>query len=216
MATNGEAPAKDPLVTTPGTGPARVGGPREEAALADFEELAASRRTSLRVDPDLAVPVELVERLCSLATWAPNHKRTWPWRFAHFTGDGRSRLGEAMADALEACGLHDQKKLDKFRGKYRRAPSVLVVGSIADDDPRRARENRDATAAAVQNLLLGATAAGLASFWSSGHDETDEAIARLCGWPAGTSTVAIVYLGWPNGDVHVPVRPDPSVDHVEG
>ncbi len=214
MATSGEASAKDPLVTTPGTGPVRLGGSRQLLDLAEFELLASTRRTSLRVDPEVAVPVELIERLCTLATWAPNHKRTWPWRFTLFTGEGRSRLGSAMADALEACGMDDQKKLAKFRKKYRRAPAVLVVGSIPDAKARRTVENRDATAAAVQNLLLGATAAGLASFWSSGHDETDEAVAELCGWPPGTSTVAIIYLGWPNGDVNVPVRPDPEVAHL--
>jgi len=214
MGTDGERSTKDPRVVTPGEGPARLGGPRQLLDLAEFELLASTRRTSLRVDPDVAVPFELVERLCVIATWAPNHKRTWPWRFALFTGEGRSRLGSTMADALQACGMDDEQKLDKFRRKYRRAPAVLVVGSEAGKDQKRTRENRDATAAAVQNLLLGATAAGLASFWSSGHAETDEAVAELCGWQPGTSTVAIVYLGWPNGDVEVPIRPDALVHHL--
>jgi nitroreductase len=214
MASDVERSTKDPRVITPGAGPARLGGTRQLLDLAEFELLASTRRTSLRMDREVAVPFELVERLCVIATWAPNHKRTWPWRFALFTGEGRSRLGSTMADALEARGMDDEKKLDKFRRKYRRAPAVLVVGSEAGDGARRTRENRDATAAAVQNLLLAATAAGLASFWSSGHTETDAAVADLCGWTPGTSTVAIVYLGWPNGDVEVPIRPDALLHHI--
>jgi nitroreductase len=46
---------------------------------------------------------------------------------------------------------------------------VLVVGSSAHPLPHLHRENQDAVAAGVQNILLGATALGLASFWSTGR-----------------------------------------------
>ena len=45
---------------------------------------------------------EMVRDLCELAQWAPNHKRTWPWRFAFAEGEARARLGEVIADAMEA------------------------------------------------------------------------------------------------------------------
>ena len=56
-------------------------------------ELIRARRTNMLVDAERDVPVALIEQLCELALWAPNHKRTWPSRFALFTGDGRARLG---------------------------------------------------------------------------------------------------------------------------
>ena len=46
------------------------------------------------VDRERPVPRDLVDELCALAAWAPNHKRTWPWRFAIAEGEGRARLGE--------------------------------------------------------------------------------------------------------------------------
>ena len=55
------------------------------------------------VDVDRPVPHELVERLCELAQWAPNHKRTWPWRFALVEGDARAELGDLIADAMAAA-----------------------------------------------------------------------------------------------------------------
>jgi nitroreductase len=188
---------------------------RSAIDLALFEVLATSRRTSLKVDREATVPVELVQRLCRLATWAPNHKKTWPWRFALFTGEGRAELGATIADALEASGLDDAKRLEKFRVKYLRAPAMLVVGSTAGEFDLRTVENRDAVAAGVENLLLGATAAGLASFWSSGVPEADAAVATLAGWEEGTSTVAIVYLGWPDGAVATPERPLPDLVVVD-
>jgi nitroreductase len=180
-----------------------------------FELLVTSRRTSLRMDHERAVPQELIDRLCRLATWAPNHKKTWPWRFALFTGEGRARLGATMADALAADGLDDEAKLAKYRVKYLRAPAMLVVGAAPGDTEFRSLENRDAVAAGVENLLLGATAAGLASFWSSGAGAADGAVAELAGWEPGTATVAVIYLGWPDGDVAAPERPLPDVVRID-
>ena len=70
--------------------------------LARYEQLVSSRRTSLRMDPERAVPPELIERLCRLASWAPNHKKTWPWRFAVFTGAGLSFAVEGAEATIDA------------------------------------------------------------------------------------------------------------------
>jgi len=108
--------------------------------LAAFEHLAWSRRTNLQVDPDAPVPLELIEALCDVARSAPNHKRTWPWRFALFTGDGRAALGAAFATELLARDV-DAARVAKTRVKYLRAPAVLVVGSSS---PEPARQLEDA------------------------------------------------------------------------
>jgi len=184
-------------------------------ALEAFEDLAARRRTSLRLDREREVPIELAERLCRLATWAPNHKRTWPWRFAVLVGPARQRLGELTAEQLTAEGVTDEAKLDKARGKYLRAPMVLAVGAAPDVDPELHDENRDAVAAGVQTLLLGATAVGLGSFWASGAPLRSAAVRELCGFEPHDRLVALVYLGWPVGDVPVPERPTPRVAVVD-
>lgn len=178
-----------------------------------FDALARRRRTSLLVDTARPVDPALVERLCELATWAPNHKRTWPWRFAWVTGDGRTRLGDAAADAMAARG-DDPGKVAKTRTKYLRAPGMLVVGAAPGDTPSRTVENRDAVAAAVQNVLLGATAHGLASFWSSCPKGAEPAVADVCGFDGGTAIVAMIYLGWPTGEVEAPERPPASIIRV--
>jgi hypothetical protein len=64
-----------------------------------------ARRSNLRVDPERAVPQQLIDRLLDLACWAPNHKHTQPWRFAVVTGQGRARLGEAAATGLPRLGV---------------------------------------------------------------------------------------------------------------
>ena len=166
------------------------------------------------VDPTRPVPTDLIDRLCDLAVWAPNHKRTWPWRFAAFQGDARLRLGGAFVDDMVDRGVGDDTKRVKTLTKYARTPAVLVVGSAAHDHPTFHDENRDAVAAGIQNLLLGATATGLASFWSTAPLIDSPRVLDLCGFEPDTRIVAVIYLGWPTSTPDVPPRPSAEVRHV--
>lgn len=178
-----------------------------------IERLVLARRTSLQVDPEREVPAEIVDRLLRLAVWAPNHKRTFPWRFAVVTGDGRSRLGELVA-AFEARRGMPLDRQDKARRKYLRAPVVVLVGAAHHPDPTRQVEDRDAVAAGVQNLLLGATAAGLSSHWATGDWMGDADVKALAGLEPDDELIALVYLGWPTGASPSVPRPEPHVVHV--
>ncbi|MGB9347006.1 MAG: nitroreductase [Ilumatobacteraceae bacterium] len=181
-----------------------------------FSELVRSRRTSMIVDQHREVPLELVTELCGLATWAPNHKKTWPWRFAVFTGDGRARLGETMAEEMERAGFGDDTRRAKTRAKYLRTPAILVVGCAPHDDEMLHNENRDAVAAGIQNLLLGATTLGLASFWSTPALEQPPRVLDLCGFEADDRLVGIIYLGWAAQHCPAPDRPQLPITHVTG
>jgi nitroreductase len=181
--------------------------------LGGVERLVLARRTSLRVDADGDVPDELVDRLLRLAVWAPNHKRTFPWRFAVVRGESRRRLGELIAAREERAGAPPEK-VAKARGKYVRAPVVVLVGAADQPDPVRRVEDRDAVAAGVQNLLLGATAVGLASHWATGDWMHDDDVKAFAGLSPADELIALVYLGWPTGDVPIVPRPEPAVVHL--
>jgi nitroreductase len=184
------------------------------SAFDTFAELARSRRTHMLVDRDREVAPELIERLCELATWAPNHKKTWPWRFASLTGVARERLGEAFVADMIDHDFGDEGKRAKTLTKYTRAPNVLVIGCASHDNPTIHAENRDAVAAAVQTLLLGATAAGLASFWSTPPLIDARRVLDLCGFEPDDRLVAVIYLGVPAGTVEAPPRPATHVHHL--
>jgi nitroreductase len=185
------------------------------ASFDDVADLIRSRRTHLLVDRERPVPPELVRELCALATWAPNHKKTWPWRFAAFTGDGRARLGACFVEDMVASRIGDDVKRAKTLTKYLRAPTVVVVGCAADDHPTFHDENRDAVAAGIENLLLGATAAGLASFWSTPPVMDGARALEVCGFAGDDRLIGVVYLGWPVGTPDVPQRPEPVVTFVD-
>jgi nitroreductase len=183
--------------------------------LEEFARLARARRTHMLVEKDRPVPQPLVEELCEVGTWAPAHKKTWPWKFAHLTGDARHRLGEAFVADMNDRDVGDDGKRIKTRTKYARTPSVLVVGCEPHDKPTLHDENRDAVAAAIQNILLAATAAGLASFWSTPALIDAPRVLDLCGFDAHDRILGVLYLGWPAGGVEAPERPPAAIVHLD-
>jgi nitroreductase len=180
----------------------------------DFARLVRDRRTSLIVDRTREVDPAIVAELCGLVTWAPNHKKTWPWRFALFTGEGRSRLGASMVDDMIAASFGDEGKLAKTATKYTRTPAVLVVAAAAHDNDMLDAENRDAVAAGIQNLLLGATTLGLASFWSTPALTQPPTVLDLCGFEPTDRLVGMIYLGWAEGATPSHERPAVELTHI--
>jgi nitroreductase len=166
------------------------------------------------IDRERAVNPDVIDHLCEIASWAPNHKKTWPWRFAEFTGNGRARLGEEMVAGMIATEFGDEGKRAKTLTKYLRAPSVLVVGCASHPNEMLHAENRDAVAAAIQNLLLAATAIGLASFWSTPALTSAPTVLALCGFDPDDRIVGVLYLGWPDGETAAPERPTVTVTRV--
>lgn len=179
----------------------------------EFSALVATRRTNMFVDTERDVPRELLDQLCTLATWAPNHKRTWPWCFAQITGESRSRLGEIAATAMLRRG-DTAEIVFKTRTKYLRTPAIVVVGSHSGETPLRTAENRDSTSAGIQNMLLGATASGLASYWSSCPKGANDDIAAYCGFDTGTHIASLIYIGWPIRSVVTPERPPAKIHYL--
>jgi nitroreductase len=183
-------------------------------AFDDFARLVQDRRTSMFVDQTRQVPPDIVEQLCELVTWAPNHKKTWPWRFAVFTGDGRARLGDTMVADMITADFGDEGKRLKTRTKYLRTPTVLVVGATAHPNSMLDLENRDAVAAGVQNLLLGATSIGLASFWSTPALTSPPGVLELCGFDGTDRIVAVIYLGWASDPAPAQERPTVEITRI--
>ena len=104
---------------------------------ADFAALVHARRTNMKVDKERAVPRELVEQLCELAQWAPNHKRTWPWRFC-FVTDGRDRFGNVIADVLHdgvpVVIASQCQQAEVLLGHYETGDAIARAGAIGSGD----------------------------------------------------------------------------------
>lgn len=181
----------------------------------ELADLIRRRRTSMLVDKERPVPADVIRELCELAQWAPNHKRTWPWRFAVAEGAARARLGGAIGDAMQANG-DPPEKVDKARTKYLRTPTTIVVGAAPGDSELRTAENRDSAAAGIEIMLLAATAHGLASYWSTCPKGANDTVVELCGFEPGTHISGLIYLGYATSTIEPPNRPAPDVHMIAG
>ncbi len=167
-----------------------------------------ARRSTARVTGDRP-PRALVQQILEAAAWAPNHRKTEPWRFTVLAGRALEQLGAVMAASLRArltategdqAGAESVTALlDRERSKPLRAPVVIAVAAVPSDRPKVVEiEEVAAVAAAVQNMLLAAEALGLGAMWRTGQPAYDPAVKRFLGLPDRAYLLAFVYLGYPD------------------
>ncbi|GHO66694.1 nitroreductase [Ktedonobacter sp. SOSP1-52] len=144
-----------------------------------------------------------IEEILEAATHAPNHHRTEPWKFIVLAGEARAELGLVMQEAL-LSSLGDlpltqvQARLEKERLKPLRAPVIIaVVSEFPRNDEALDIENVEATAAAVQNMLLVAEELGLAAMWRTGDAAYNDQVKRWLGVETEDHIVAFLYVGYP-------------------
>ena len=165
----------------------------------DVLEALRARRSIGKLGGDVAP--EAIRALIEAAVWAPNHRLTEPWRFTVLRGAARQRLGHAWAEivARETSLTGDERTalLQREAAKPLRAPVLVVVSTRTDPDPIVATEDFAATAAAIENMLLAATATGVGAMWRTGGFAYSTEIVRHLGLDPSDRIVGIVYLGEP-------------------
>ena len=157
----------------------------------DLEEAIRTRRTHKAYGPE---PVDrpTLEALLELATWAPNHHVTNPWRFRV--------IGPATLTRLkDAAGPEAAAKLD-------RAPTLVAVSSTRGGDPVVDEEDLCATACAAYIVLLGAHARGLAGYWRTPEVLRSAAGRSVLGIGDDEHPLGLLYLGTPRQEQRVPAR----------
>jgi len=143
---------------------------------------------------------EQVRQLLQLANWAPTHGRTEPWRFFIYSGE---KVKEFCHQHAELYKIHtppekfEQANYDKHLHNGDLASHIIVAIMQRGDSPKiPVLEEIAATAIAIQNILLGATAAGIASFWSTGGMAHHPVMKDLLHLKKEDIVMSIVYLGY--------------------
>jgi len=142
------------------------------------------RRRSVRAYTSEEVSEEEVEKLIEAARWAPSAGNIQPWEFVIVTNaETKRRLAEA---ALHQTFIEE-------------APVVIVVCA----DLERSSWGYGSrgvnlyclqdTAAAIENILLAATALGLSTCWVGAFHEDE--VAKVINTPRGVRPIAIVPVG---------------------
>jgi nitroreductase len=135
-----------------------------------FAELVRSRRT-VKTFSGAALSRDRVDALLDLARWAPTHRLHQPWRFTVLDQAAITTLADFLRASPQIAAWPDASKgpgkLAKLLGRLPSLGALVQVTWIRHADPVIDLEDHAAASAAVQNILLGATADGIASYWSS-------------------------------------------------
>ena len=181
----------------------------ETQELREFARVLRGRRT---IDQYIQTPVpeEFVLEAIEVATWAPNHFVTEPWRFIL---PGKETIGRIVDLCAETVAAKKGPELGKHKRKiWSQKPGWLVVTCRYDDDKLREREDYAACCAAVQNFMLYLWKAGIGSKWTSGDITRDERLFEIIGADlAAEFVVGMIWFGYPK---ITPSQVRNSVDEV--
>jgi nitroreductase len=146
------------------------------------------------------IPDEQVKELLQLANWAPTHGRTEPWRFIVYAGDKVKEFCYQHAELYKAIvpsKNFEQASYEKQLHYGDMASHLIVAVMQRGSLPKiPALEEIVATAAAVQNILLGATSAGITSFLSTSGMTHHAAMKDFLRLKQEDVILGMIYLGY--------------------
>lgn len=144
----------------------------------------------------------IITDLLNLAHWAPTHGRTEPWRFKVYANEGVSTFCEAHA-ALYKTNTDPEvfttakfENLQKLGSQTSHIIGVYMQRQVPAKIPLV--EEIAATAAAIQNILLGAEALGISALWSTGGMTHHPALKSFWGLADEDVVMGLLYLGYSN------------------
>jgi F420 biosynthesis protein FbiB-like protein len=180
-------------------------------------------RRTVRFYRDAAVPPQLVRAVLEAATYAPSAHNAQPTRLVVIDSQAaKRRLAERMArrwrrdmEQLGTAAAAIQVELRFSLKRFGEAPVLILVGytmeamDVYPDRARRAAEQVMAVqsaAAAVQNLLLAASANSLGACWCCAPLFCPGLVRRTLGLPRAFIPQALLTLGYPAHTPPVPPR----------
>jgi nitroreductase len=157
-------------------------------------QLLHDRRTVSRLMAPGPDDTELAAMLAAADT-APDHGLLHPWRLVALTEADRSRLSEAYAQAQQERDP-EPGLIARAASKPLRGPCVVAALTRTIPHPKIPDwEQLAASAAAVQNLCLAATALGYASAWRTGWFIEHPAVRDAIGAAETERIVGLIHIG---------------------
>jgi len=139
----------------------------------------------------------VIMQVLESANWAPNHKKTEPWRFKIFTDKALARLADFLAEAYkEKVGPENfsEFKYNKTRKKPMQCSHVIAI--IMQRHPEEILpewEEIAAVAMAVQNMWLSCSTKQIGCYWSSPSTITKD--TEFLSLEKGQRCLGLFYMG---------------------
>lgn len=177
-------------------------------------QLMAARRTILpkrlvAPGPDAAQ----LHQLFTAAATAPDHDQVQPWRFVVIPDSARANLADVFGQALrDRDAQASDAQVEQAREKAFRAPLLLllVVDGDKGDPAVDVIERMVSAGAAVQSMLLMATAQGFGSALTSGKALRAESFRHAFALAGGEFAPCFISIGTVSAAKPGKPRPEPS------
>jgi nitroreductase len=142
-------------------------------AFTSLQEIIINRRSTKPVALNgKKIEDGVIRQLLELANWAPTHANTEPWRFIVYSGDAVQGFCHQHAELYRQSTPPDKfapAKYEKQQHNGDKASHIILVYMKRGNNPNiTVLEEICAAAAAVEHILLGAEALGIAVLWSTG------------------------------------------------
>lgn len=139
---------------------------------------------------------EELNQIFEAANWAPSHKKTEPWRFVVLEGAAKDRFREYVkriyVQGTPAEDLSD-RKINALIEKCDKSNKIVLINFV-DSYKVPEWEELAATAMAVQNMWLMASALKIGGYWSSPTNVIAN-VDEFTPMEEGEKCVGVFYLG---------------------
>ncbi|MGD6852549.1 MAG: nitroreductase family protein [Candidatus Bathyarchaeia archaeon] len=178
------------------------------------------QRRSVRKYQPKDVPDSLVLEVLEAAGWAPSAHNSQPWRFIVLRDpkvklELAERMAQAWANDLDNNGYAvDEKKHYERMEDFSKSP-VMILACLTMEGLRKFNDERqsverdlavESLAAAVENLLLAAHAAGLGACWYCAPAFCKGTVCEVLKIPAEVEPSALIVMGYPAEKTPVPPK----------
>jgi nitroreductase len=165
------------------------------------------------------IPDELVNSLLGLADWAPTHGRTEPWRFYVYGGEALKNFGRDHADLYWQHTAEDKRQeatREKLKSNVENASHLAIAVMKRGENAKiPMMEEVAAASAAIQNVLLGASALGIASFWSTGGMTHTQALKDYLHLGPDDIVMGLIFLGYTDEPAKEGTRNTPLAEKIK-
>ncbi|MBE3578261.1 MAG: nitroreductase family protein [Limnochordales bacterium] len=182
----------------------------------DVFEAIMQRRSVRQYKPD-EVSVSDIKKVLEAANWAPSARNTQPWHFIVARGakkDEFARLyGQIVERGMPPAGQRtpDQERRVEWARTLGKAPVLIVALTRRGNDAAGTKASLESTCAALENLMLAATALGLGTCWMTGPLAEEAKLREIFSIGPEWEVVATTPLGYPDGLPNPPARQDPEL-----
>ncbi|BBB89895.1 MAG TPA: nitroreductase family protein [Methylomusa anaerophila] len=172
----------------------------------EFFDVINKRRSIRKFKPD-PIHKENILKILNAANWAPSALNLQPWEFLVVSGEKKNKLGSNYGKIVDNYTKDWAEAPDKafmprsefiqFANIYGGAPVIIIVLAETHDDPNYQKAFLESASAAMENMLLAATALGLGGCWMTGPLADEKYLRKVLSIPDDREVVAISPIGYP-------------------